>query len=128
MEFTSLSTDVRFSKTSICRYFHDDFLGLIGPNGGGKTVLLKVILGLLKPDRGRVELFGELPSRSRRRVGYVPQFARFDRDYPIRVLDAVLMGRLVGWRPFRRYREEDYANRFENASNESSWKVLRTAR
>lgn len=88
--------------------FQDDFLGLIGPNGGGKTVLLKVILGLLKPDQGSVRLFGEPPSKSRQQVGYVPQFARFDPDYPIRVLDSVLMGRLVGWRPFRRYRKQDY--------------------
>lgn len=86
----------------------DDFVGLIGPNGGGKSVLLKVLLGLVKPDGGSVELFGQPPQRSRGQVGYVPQFARFDPDYPIRVLDAVLMGRLVGWRLFRRLREQDY--------------------
>jgi len=88
--------------------FQDDFVGLIGPNGGGKTILLKVILGLLKPSRGSVELFGQEPSVSRHQVGYVPQYAKFDPDYPIRVIDAVLMGRLAQWRLFRRYGTRDY--------------------
>ena len=50
-----------------------DFLGLIGPNGGGKTTLLRVLLGLQKPLAGRVTVFGGLPGRSPGRIGYVPQ-------------------------------------------------------
>lgn len=84
-----------------------DFLGIIGPNGGGKTCLLKLILGLLKPSRGEITVFGHTPERSRKSVGYVPQYSLFDRDFPINVLDVVLMGRVGQMKRFRRYSEED---------------------
>ncbi|HKJ94118.1 MAG TPA: ABC transporter ATP-binding protein, partial [Gammaproteobacteria bacterium] len=71
-----------------------EFLGLVGPNGGGKSTLLKVILGLVEPASGRVRLFGDTPGRARRRVGYVPQYAAFRRDFPISVNEVVLTGRL----------------------------------
>ncbi len=71
-----------------------EFLGIIGPNGGGKTVLLKTLVGLIEPSAGQIRIFGETPIHARRYVGYVPQFARFDTDFPVSVLDAVLMGRL----------------------------------
>lgn len=86
-----------------------DTLAILGPNGGGKTTLLKVILGLLAPDRGRVRVFGEPPSRARGRIGYVPQHVSFDPEFPIRVLDVVLMGRLASRRPFHRFDAEDRA-------------------
>jgi zinc transport system ATP-binding protein len=73
----------------------DEYLAILGPNGGGKSTLLKVILGLLEPDEGEVRVFGEAPRRARRKVGYVPQQARFDLDFPIRVRDVVSMGRLA---------------------------------
>ncbi len=71
-----------------------DFLAVIGPNGGGKTTLLKVILGLVRPWSGTVAF--HLPSGSdpRGRLGYVPQFSTFDKDFPLRLGDMVLMGRL----------------------------------
>ncbi len=72
----------------------NDYLALLGPNGGGKTTLLKLVLGLLEPERGSLRVFGEPPARARGRVGYVPQRVGFDLDFPIRVLDVVLMGRL----------------------------------
>ena len=71
-----------------------EFLGVIGPNGGGKTTLLKLVLGLLEPDAGEVRVLGRRPSEARGRVGYVPQHARFASDLPVRVRDVVLMGRL----------------------------------
>jgi zinc transport system ATP-binding protein len=71
-----------------------EVMALLGPNGSGKTTLLKVVLGLLAPQRGRVQVLGASPARARGRVGYVPQHAAFDRDFPIRVIDVVLMGRL----------------------------------
>jgi len=86
-----------------------EFMGLIGPNGGGKTVLLKVILGLLQPSEGTVRLFGQSPRAMRGRVGYVPQFARFDSSFPICVRDVVLMGRLRKRRLGRRYTQQDRA-------------------
>ncbi len=73
---------------------HRDFLGIVGPNGSGKSTLLKLILGLLSPQQGRIEVFGTDPVDSRLRIGYVPQFATFDRHFPITVLDTVLQGRL----------------------------------
>jgi zinc transport system ATP-binding protein len=71
-----------------------DFLGIIGPNGGGKTTLLKIILGLIKPDSGSVEIFGSDISKSQHLVSYVPQYSVFDLTYPISVFDVVLTGRL----------------------------------
>jgi len=84
-----------------------DFLGIIGPNGGGKTTLLKVILGLVKPIRGKVTVLGNPPEKSRRFIGYVPQITQFDRDFPITVLDVVLMGRLGRKGFLGKYGEED---------------------
>jgi zinc transport system ATP-binding protein len=84
-----------------------DFLGIIGPNGGGKTTLLKVILGLINPSRGSVTVLGDSPERSRRYIGYVPQISQFDREFPVTVLDVVLMGRLGRKGILRRYSEED---------------------
>ncbi len=72
-----------------------DFLGIIGPNAGGKTTLLKVMLGLVQPDRGEVRIFGRPPREARGLIGYVPQYARFDADFPISVAETVGMGRLV---------------------------------
>ena len=85
----------------------DDFLGIIGPNGGGKTTLLKVILGLISPSRGKVSVLGKPPEKSRSKIGYVPQHNLFDRDFPINVWDVVLMGRYGKSGLFRRYSSED---------------------
>ena len=88
----------------------NDFVGVIGPNGSGKTTLLKLILGLLPPRSGTVRLFGLPPARGRRFVGYVPQRVNFNPDFPISVLDVVLMGRLRhGPRLGPVYRREDRA-------------------
>lgn len=79
-------------------------LAIIGPNGGGKTTLLKVILGLIKPNRGKVEVFGKDPEYGRKFIGYLPQQPKFDIKFPISVFDVVLMGR---WKGFKKFREED---------------------
>ena len=71
-----------------------EFIGMVGPNGSGKTTLLKIILGLLVPDHGTVEVLGKPPVQSVKNVGYMPQFAPFTRDFPISVEETVLMGRL----------------------------------
>lgn len=84
-----------------------EFLGIIGPNGGGKTVLLKVVLGLLKPDRGEVRIFGRSPGQAGGEVAYVPQYPSFDPRFPIRVLDVVMLGRLGARGVLRRHTRDD---------------------
>jgi len=69
-------------------------LCVIGPNGGGKSTLVKLILGLIEPTRGKLEILGKSPREARTAMGYVPQAMRFDPQFPISALDIVLMGRL----------------------------------
>ncbi|RCW62359.1 MULTISPECIES: metal ABC transporter ATP-binding protein [Halanaerobium] len=84
------------------------FLGIIGPNGGGKTTLLKVILGLIEPQKGTVKVLGYPLNETIDQIGYVPQISNFDRNFPISVLDVVLMARLGGRvRFFHQYHKED---------------------
>ncbi len=71
-----------------------EMVSIIGPNGGGKSTLLRLLLGLLSPDRGRILIYGKNPEQARRRLGYVPQYFRFDARFPVTVLDVVLTGRL----------------------------------
>ena len=84
-----------------------EFLGVVGPNGGGKTTLLKLMLGLLTPDTGSIRVLGDNPRNSRERIGYVTQFARFARDFPISVEETVLQGRLGRTGLIGRYTRED---------------------
>jgi zinc transport system ATP-binding protein len=83
-----------------------DNVCVVGPNGGGKTTLLKLVLGLLKPDSGRILVFGEPPDKMQGALGYVPQHLHFDPVFPVRALDVVLMGR-VGRRSFGFSSRED---------------------
>jgi zinc transport system ATP-binding protein len=79
-----------------------ELVAVIGPNGGGKTTLVRLALGLLEPAAGRVRLFGLPPASAVRRVGYVPQTATFPRDFPITARETVRIGRLgrrAWWRP-----------------------------
>src|SRR5665647_1482141 len=80
--------DCALEKISLNVAEHE-FLGIIGPNGGGKTTLLKAILGLVQPLSGTVRIFGETGDKARRNIGYVPQFSRFDRRFPISVEEVV---------------------------------------
>ena len=84
-------------------------MAIVGPNGAGKSTLLKAVLGLVKPAAGTIELFGAAGGRNRRRVAYVPQRESVDWDFPINVLEVVLMGRFghLGW--LRRPRRADRA-------------------
>lgn len=67
---------------------------MIGPNGGGKTTIFRLLLGLLKPDSGNIEILGTSPRRARTRIGYMPQHFDFDPKFPVTALDIVLMGNL----------------------------------
>ena len=84
-----------------------DFIGLVGPNGGGKTTLFKVLLGLLPPMRGEVRIMGKSAKEGRHYIGYVPQVIHFDRDFPISVWEVARMGRLGKRGLLQRYTAED---------------------
>jgi zinc transport system ATP-binding protein len=84
-----------------------DFLGLIGPNGGGKSTLLKIVLGLIKPSRGSIEIFGQNPAMARKSVGYMPQKTIFDKNFPLNALEVVLMGRFSRAGLMKRYNSGD---------------------
>ena len=71
-----------------------EFLGIVGPNAGGKSTLLKLILGLLQPQSGSVRVLGRASSEASRLLGYVPQYPSFSRDFPITVEQVVQLGRL----------------------------------
>ncbi len=77
-----------------------EFVGIVGPNAGGKSTLLKLILGLLEPQAGSIRVMGRQPRDASRRIGYVPQYPSFPRDFPITVEQVVLLGRIgtrTGW-------------------------------
>ena len=82
-----------------------EFLAIIGPNGGGKTTLLKILLGFLKPSKGEVLIYSTPPKKAREIIGYVPQHTNFSLDIPITVFDIVLQGRVKKKKFF--YSKED---------------------
>jgi len=73
-----------------------EFLGIVGPNAGGKSTLLKLILGLLAPQAGSIRVLDKAPAVARQQLGYVPQHPSFPRDFPVSVEQAVLLGRIGG--------------------------------
>lgn len=81
------------------------FLGIIGPNGGGKSTLLKLLLGLLSPLKGTVKVNGHTPPTVG--IGYVPQVFQFDRRFPITAFEVVLGGRTRNLSPLGRYKKQD---------------------
>jgi zinc transport system ATP-binding protein len=82
------------------------FITMVGPNGGGKTTLLKLILGLIKPSAGSIRVFGKQPEKVSDKIGYMPQYQLFDPWFPVTVSDIVLMGRL-GKHPLGPYFKSD---------------------
>jgi zinc transport system ATP-binding protein len=108
LEDVSFRYEEHLVLENVCLSIHEqEFLGIVGPNGSGKSTLLKLILALLTPQQGRIEVFGSTPAEARLRLGYVPQFATFDRNFPISVRDTVLQGRLGKTRPVLGYRQRD---------------------
>ena len=84
-----------------------EFLALIGPNGGGKTTLLKLILGLLDADKGTIRVFGHPPRKASHRIGYVPQDVHINKNFPVTAMDVVLMGRRTSGKGRAHYSRED---------------------
>ena len=85
---SNVLTDVSFEV------YENDYIGLIGPNGGGKSTLLKIILGLIKPSGGKIDVFGLVTKKARSKIGYVPQYSKIDLDYPISAWEVVMSGLL----------------------------------
>lgn len=90
--------NVNYDKTPVLWDIHCSIpagksVGLIGPNGAGKSTLLKTLMGMTSPLSGKVEFFGQSFKRMRRKIAYVPQRSSVDWDFPITVLELVLMGR-----------------------------------
>ena len=86
-----------------------DFLAIIGPNGGGKSTLLKLMLGLLKPQKGSIRIYGKPPSKTLSLIGYVPQNTNVNTDFPIKVIEVVLMGHVGEKKPFFGYGKDEIA-------------------
>ena len=90
--------------------FNGDYIAIIGPNGGGKTTLIRILLGLNKPTEGSVQIYGKKLSSFREwhKIGYVPQRASLiDENFPATVLDVVKMGRTIKRRLFSKMNKDD---------------------
>jgi len=86
--------------------FENDFLGIIGPNGGGKTTLLKTLLGLVKPVSGNISFFRKNIKIDKVNIGYLPQINQIDRKFPISVYEVILSGLTVKRSLFSPYTKE----------------------
>jgi len=91
----------------------NEFIGLIGPNGAGKSTLLKIMLGFLEPKSGSIRLLGHSTKQACHKVGYVPQHSKIDFDFPIKVIDVVLMGLLQKKKIFHKFNSNDYQQAFQ---------------
>ena len=89
--------------------YDKDFLGIIGPNGGGKTTLSKTILGLIKPTAGRIRFFRNGKEVRSINAGYLPQYTQIDKQFPISVYDVILSGLSKQKSLFRPYTKEHHA-------------------
>jgi len=84
-----------------------DFLAIIGPNGGGKSTLLKLILGINSIQEGSIKAFGENPTKNLSKIGYVPQNTNVNTEFPIKVIEVVMMGHIGTKRPLFGYAKEE---------------------
>jgi len=115
--------NVKYEKTialqNVCLdVYKGDYLGIMGPNGGGKSTLLKAILGLIPITSGKIEFVGQDINSIHQYVGYVPQFSSVDRGFPISVLDVVLTAMLsIHPKPFYRYTQSQRELAYKQLEN-----------
>ena len=111
LDGVNLSYDGRVALEDVSfRVPEGSFAAIIGPNGAGKSSVLRVLLGLVRPQAGRALVFGHEPGRGARQIGYVPQKVVIPRGFPISVLDVTLMGRYASLGAGRRPRHADREN------------------
>lgn len=96
-------SDVKVLEDISLQIMEDEFIGIIGPNASGKSTLLKLILGLIKPDTGTIKILHSEVDNLSGLIGYVPQHITFSRDFPITVLEAVLLGHVTNGSLFFNY-------------------------
>ena len=92
------------------KVFRKDFLVLIGPNGGGKSTLLKLILGINSTNKGSIKILNQDPKNSLSKIGYVPQNTNINIDFPIKAIEVVMMGHISHKRPLFGYKKEEIAH------------------
>ena len=83
-----------------------EYIAIIGPNGGGKSTFVKLLLGLLTPTQGKIEIYGNAPDKSRETIGYLPQNIHFNLDIPLQAREVILQGRLSAKK--RSFTKEDF--------------------
>lgn len=96
----------------------NDFLGIIGPNGGGKSTLLKALLGLVTPSSGTIRILGQKPKEASKYLSFVPQFSKFNTTFPIDVWGVVSSGLLP--------RKLKYFHKYTNSDKEKVKSILET--
>ncbi|MFW5799850.1 MAG: metal ABC transporter ATP-binding protein [Spirochaetota bacterium] len=106
LSFT-IDNDVPILDNISLTVYDGDLFGIIGPNGGGKTTLFKLLLGIYKANKGKISLFGKSLYELDKYIGYVPQEKISNRGFPISVLDVVMMGRIARLNLFQRYKDRD---------------------
>ena len=89
------------------KIYQDEFIGIIGPNASGKSTLLKLILGLLEPDKGVISKYNHAGKDLRNHIGYVPQHSSFPRDFPVTVGEVVMMGHIASSSRLFRYKNKE---------------------
>ncbi|OFZ25776.1 MAG: hypothetical protein A2381_03395 [Bdellovibrionales bacterium RIFOXYB1_FULL_37_110] len=112
LNFTYEHLDKNVLENISFKICENEFVGIIGPNGGGKTTLVKILLGLLSPQSGSVQIFGTKPGKNPHKIAYLPQHLVFDPQIPITVEEVVLMG-CLGHRFIGLYTQKDHQNAIE---------------
>jgi len=101
-----------------------EFVAIIGPNGGGKTTLLKLMMGALRPREGSIRILGKAPEAARSEIGYVPQNTHVNLEFPIRVLDVVMMGNPKRHRDTLSWRERLFPVRYSEIERRCAYTTL----